>query len=90
MSSADDEHEQEENDQFASREITIIYATETGTAQHIADRVAQECRRTHFKVTVENVEKYPPVSCPNSRILFILISQPFIFILFRKTSYLNL
>lgn len=44
------------------RSVTILYATETGTAQEVADRIAAQCRRTHVRTRVYNLEAYPPVS----------------------------
>ncbi|EPS94182.1 hypothetical protein FOMPIDRAFT_1153432 [Fomitopsis schrenkii] len=42
------------------RSVTILYATETGTAQEVADRIAAQCRRTHVRTRVYNLEAYPP------------------------------
>lgn len=50
---ADDGHE---------RSVTVLYATETGTAQELADRIAAQCRRIHVRARVYNLEAYPPVS----------------------------
>lgn len=50
-----------END-IPDRKILILYATETGTAQDVADRIARECRRGHFQCRVINIGSYPPVS----------------------------
>lgn len=46
------------------RDVLILYATETGTAQDVADRIARECRRGHFRCRVRNIGSYPPVSDP--------------------------
>ena len=40
----------------------VLYATETGTAQDSADRIARECRRIHFTSRVLNMAAYVPVS----------------------------
>ena len=56
---ADDGHE---------RSVTVLYATETGTAQEVADRIAAQCRRIHVHARVYNLDAYPPVSpCVCSR-----------------------
>ena len=47
---------------ISDRKILILYATETGTAQDVADRIARECRRGHFQSCVCNIGSYPPVS----------------------------
>lgn len=57
------DHGTGEDDQHpsASRELLILYATETGTAQETADRIARECRRVHFHCRVQSMDAYPPV-----------------------------
>ncbi|KAI9463486.1 riboflavin synthase domain-like protein [Boletus coccyginus] len=47
------------NDVTLNRKILILYATETGTAQEVADRIARECRRGHFQSRVCNIGSYP-------------------------------
>ncbi|KZT67892.1 riboflavin synthase domain-like protein [Daedalea quercina L-15889] len=42
------------------RSVTVLYATETGTAQEVADRIAAQCRRIHVRARVHNLETYPP------------------------------
>lgn len=42
--------------------VTILYATETGTAQETADRIAYQCRRLHLHARVCNMDTYSPVS----------------------------
>ncbi|CCL99816.1 uncharacterized protein FIBRA_01840 [Fibroporia radiculosa] len=49
------------------RTLTILYATETGTAQDIADRIAAQCRRIQLTARVHSMEDYSPVS--NTHIL---------------------
>jgi len=41
--------------------LLILYATETGTAQETADRIARECRRVYFQCRVCNMATYSPV-----------------------------
>lgn len=42
--------------------VTILYATETGTAQEIADRIASQCRRIGLQARVHSMDAYSPVS----------------------------
>ncbi|KAH9921665.1 riboflavin synthase domain-like protein [Fomitopsis serialis] len=42
------------------RSVTVLYATETGTAQEVADRIAAQCRRIHVRARVHNLETYTP------------------------------
>jgi flavodoxin len=46
------------SDHTLERDLLILYATETGNAQEVADRVARQCRRLHFKSRVVNIESY--------------------------------
>lgn len=41
--------------------VLILYATETGTAQDVADRIARECRRIYLKCRVSSMHAYPLV-----------------------------
>lgn len=43
------------------RTLTILYATETGTAQDAANRIARHCRRVHVRAKVVNMSEYPLV-----------------------------
>ncbi|KAG9311173.1 riboflavin synthase domain-like protein [Chiua virens] len=55
------------------RNLLILYATETGTAQDVADRIARECRRARFQCRVCNIGSYPPerlISEP--RVVFVV------------------
>ena len=58
------------------RSITILYATETGNAQDVAEQLARLCRRLHFAVHVSSLEDYSAVYelpvdyfCPSSHLL---------------------
>jgi len=39
-----------------TREILIIYATETGNARDVGDYIARQCRRIGFQCRVTNME----------------------------------
>lgn len=43
------------------RSLLILYATETGTAQDAAERIARQCRRIYFHSRVSTMATYPPV-----------------------------
>ncbi|KAI6137645.1 riboflavin synthase domain-like protein [Pisolithus tinctorius] len=47
-------------DDGGDRQLLILYATETGTAQETADRIARECRRAYFQCRVCSVGTYSP------------------------------
>ena len=41
--------------------VTILYATETGTAQDVAERLARYCRRLHFTIRAFSIDEYSTV-----------------------------
>lgn len=43
----------------------ILYATETGNAENVADQIARHCRRIHLRCQLRNVEDYSPVRSAN-------------------------
>ena len=59
------------DDISSSRNLLILYATETGTAQDTADRIARECRRIHFTSRVLSMHAYQPVSAIRFSVLFV-------------------
>ncbi|KAJ7220021.1 hypothetical protein GGX14DRAFT_432806 [Mycena pura] len=59
------------------RSVLILYATETGTAQDVAERLARLCRRIHFSCRVFSTDKYS---------LSDLISEPLILFVVSTTG----
>lgn len=49
------------DNEISKFKLLILYATETGTAQEVADRIARECRRGRFQCRVCDIESYPSV-----------------------------
>ncbi len=43
------------------RRLVVLYATETGTAEEVAERVAREARNRHFDVELNSVDAYERV-----------------------------
>ena len=58
-------HHGEEDEEEEAREISILYATETGNAQDVAERLARLCRRLHFEVQLASLDEYQAVSSLN-------------------------
>ncbi|OBZ74519.1 NADPH-dependent diflavin oxidoreductase 1 [Grifola frondosa] len=56
------------------RTVTILYATETGNAQDIADRIARECRRIHLKAQVDSMEAYSPSELISEHMVIFVVS----------------
>ncbi|KAJ2986750.1 hypothetical protein NUW54_g9646 [Trametes sanguinea] len=48
-------------DHGEERMLTILYATETGTAQDVADRLARLCRGLRIRARVHSMDAYPQV-----------------------------
>ncbi|KAG2078524.1 riboflavin synthase domain-like protein [Suillus decipiens] len=64
----DDQHS------FAPRELLILYATETGTAEETADRIARECRRVRFHCRVQSMDTYPPETLISEHLVIFVVS----------------
>jgi sulfite reductase alpha subunit-like flavoprotein len=41
--------------------LLILYGTQTGTAQEVAEQIAREGKQRHFKTRVISMEDYPVV-----------------------------
>jgi sulfite reductase alpha subunit-like flavoprotein len=52
----------------------ILYATETGTAQAVADRIALECRRIHFQARVSDISAYPAPTLISEPLIIFVVS----------------
>ncbi|KAJ7056549.1 hypothetical protein C8F01DRAFT_1154064 [Mycena amicta] len=59
------------------RDILILYATETGTAQHVADRIARQCHRIHVACRILSTDSYS---------LSDLISEPVVIFVVATTG----
>lgn len=46
----------------AERPLLVLYATETGNAHDVAERITREAKRRYFHVKLANVEEYLVVS----------------------------
>ncbi|PWN39920.1 riboflavin synthase domain-like protein, partial [Ceraceosorus guamensis] len=56
------------------RRLTIVYATETGTAQDVAHRLARVARRRRMEVEVVAVQSYGALTLPEQRLIVLIIS----------------
>ncbi|KAG6335101.1 hypothetical protein ID866_3990 [Astraeus odoratus] len=57
-----------------SRQLLILYATETGTAQETADRIARECRRVYFRCRVCNMATYSPEDLISETLVIFVVA----------------
>ncbi|KAJ7914880.1 hypothetical protein B0H13DRAFT_2232043 [Mycena leptocephala] len=56
------------------RSVLILYATETGTAQDVAERLARQCRRIHFTCRVLSTDKYSLSDLISETLVLFVIS----------------
>ncbi|KAH8093162.1 riboflavin synthase domain-like protein [Cristinia sonorae] len=61
----DDEH---------PRNLTILYATETGNAQDVAERLARQCRQLHLIPKVFSVDAYSPEDIISETLIIFIIA----------------
>ncbi|EGO02944.1 hypothetical protein SERLA73DRAFT_102999 [Serpula lacrymans var. lacrymans S7.3] len=71
-----DEHPESNGDAQINEErtIRILYATETGTAQDTADKIARACRRIHFQCQVTNMNAYPPSELISEHLVIFVVA----------------
>ncbi|KAJ7746603.1 riboflavin synthase domain-like protein [Mycena metata] len=58
----------------SERNVLILYATETGTAQDVAERLARQCRRIHFTCRVVSTDKYSLSDLISETLVLLVIS----------------
>ncbi|TBU41104.1 riboflavin synthase domain-like protein [Dichomitus squalens] len=56
------------------RTLTILYATETGTAQDVADRLARVCRCLHIHARVHSMDAYSPAELINEHLVIFVVA----------------
>ncbi|KAI0027128.1 riboflavin synthase domain-like protein [Vararia minispora EC-137] len=54
--------------------LTVLYATETGTAQDVADRIARHCRHIRYQCRIFNVEDYPISEIVSEQFLVFVVA----------------
>jgi len=56
------------------RRLTILYATQTGTSQDLAESLYRHALRTHFHTQCLSLDSYSPLSLPDESYVVFLIS----------------
>ena len=54
--------------------LTILYATETGNAEELAERTAEKAREADYTVTITNVCEYDINQLPEERLVLLVAS----------------
>ena len=54
---------------LGERRVLILYGSQTGTAQDVAEKLARESKRRHFNVTVSSLDSYDIVSMYNRYVM---------------------
>ncbi|KAF8622627.1 hypothetical protein AX15_006879 [Amanita polypyramis BW_CC] len=54
--------------------LLILYATETGNAQDVADIIARQCRRVSFRARVMSIDSYPLADLVAEELLIFVVS----------------
>jgi sulfite reductase alpha subunit-like flavoprotein len=58
----------------AKQKILILYATQTGNAQDVAERVGREAARHHLQPLVASMHSYPPSNLPTEQYVIFVVS----------------
>ncbi|RDX49050.1 riboflavin synthase domain-like protein [Lentinus brumalis] len=61
-------------DAHDERTLTILYATETGTAQDVADSLARLCRCLHIRARVISMDVYSPSELINEHLVIFIVA----------------
>ena len=56
------------------RRLTVLYGSQTGTAQEVAERVGREAARLHFGVAVAALDSFPVRQLPAERLVVYVVS----------------
>ncbi|CAM6037539.1 unnamed protein product [Sphagnum compactum] len=57
-----------------NNKLVILYATQTGNAQDVAERMGREARRHHLQPLVVSMHAYNPSSLPGERYVLFVVS----------------
>ncbi|KAF8654746.1 hypothetical protein AX16_003401 [Volvariella volvacea WC 439] len=74
MSSESPERRANGSSTLLPRSLLILYATETGTAQDVADQVARQCRRIAYKPQVMSIDAYSLPELINEDFVVFIVS----------------
>ena len=56
------------------RQIVILYGSQTGTAQDVAERIGRDAKRLHFKVKLQALDKYNIGSLLNEKLVVFVVA----------------
>jgi len=59
---------------MTERPLLVLYGSQTGTAQEVAERVGREAARLHFSVRVSALDTFPVVSLPVQPLTVYVVS----------------
>ncbi|PWN48453.1 riboflavin synthase domain-like protein [Violaceomyces palustris] len=65
---------EQEREAMAERQLTILFGTQTGTAEDVANRIGKEARRRRFQVTVRGMDEYDKASLISESLVIFVIS----------------
>ena len=58
------------------RPLVVLYGSQTGTAQEVAERVGREATRLHFSVLVSALDNFPLTDLPTAPLVVYVVSTP--------------
>ena len=54
---------------LTSRELTILYGTQTGTAKDLADRLGRDAKERHISAHVTSMNEYQVAQLPQEKMI---------------------
>jgi sulfite reductase alpha subunit-like flavoprotein len=74
----------EDSDLEEERSLTVLYATQSGNAQDVAERIGRQARRRHVHARIHSMDEYDIVSLKGRE-----YSRNYLLILFSDTDKFN-
>ena len=63
-----------EDEGDVARSLLVLYGSQTGTAQEVAERVGREATRLHFSVVVSAMDNFPLPKLPTAPLVVYVVS----------------
>ena len=57
-----------------NRRLTVLYGSQTGTAQEVAERISRDAKRMHFQVKLSALDDYQVNNLPHEHLVIFVVS----------------
>jgi sulfite reductase alpha subunit-like flavoprotein len=63
-----------DDDKSDMRKLVVLYGSQTGTSQEVAERITRDAKRMHFQVKLSSLDAYPIMNLPNEHLVIFVVS----------------